>query len=53
MPDSRLLAVAVRFLGILWFILVLSAVKQLGKHDLAETQFFGWIRISSVCPLLR
>ena len=45
---GRGIAVLVRILGLVWFILVLFAVRQWRKNDAAETAFFGWLRLSSL-----
>jgi hypothetical protein len=50
---GRVIAVVVRFVGIFWFILVLTAVRGLQKYDAAETQFFGWIRKSSLSTIVK
>lgn len=50
---GRVIAVIVRFLGIFWFVLVVTAVKQFQKYDESETQFFGWIRISSLNTIVK
>ena len=50
---GRVIAVIVRIIGLFWFILVLSAAKQTQKYDAAETQFFGWIRLSSLHTVVK
>lgn len=50
---GRVIAVIVRIFGVFWFILVLSAIRQVQVYDVAETQFFGWIRISSLNTVVK
>ncbi|EKX33374.1 hypothetical protein GUITHDRAFT_147963 [Guillardia theta CCMP2712] len=50
---GRFIAIAIRLLSILWFALLVAAIRLLLRFDAKEIEFFGWLRLSKLFQTLR
>eukprot|EP00960_Hanusia_phi_P053603 762182-Hanusia_phi.AAC.1 len=50
---GRMLAILIRGLGMLWFALLIAAIRLLMRFDAKEIEFFGWLRLSKLFQTLR